>query len=165
MIEAGVETPFGGNGQLGLLELVLLLDSIDAVLALDVGAAGLDAVGPGVDGVGDFHPVFLTEVAAVELQVTVPPGFDQGLGGAFAPAVLTAAARVGPRSVGTHGFWVDGSFDLTSIGPVNGRWNWTSRLAEVLSRTVELSKNSWIWLVGVRGRLEVEREGRGKASE
>lgn len=75
MIEAGVETPVGGR-RFRLLELVLLLDSIDAVLALDVGPAWLDAVGAGVDGVGDFHPVLLTEVTAVELEVTVPPCFD-----------------------------------------------------------------------------------------
>lgn len=99
MLEAVVEGPFGRR-RLGFLELVLLLESIDAVLALDVGAAGLEAVLAGVDCVGNFLPVLLAEIAAVQQEVTVSPGFDQSLGSAFAPAVLSAAATsaavVGP---------------------------------------------------------------------
>lgn len=64
----------------GFFDLVLLLGGVDAVLALDVGAAELEEVG-GVDGVGDFLPVFLAEVAAVELEVVGPPSVDEGLCG------------------------------------------------------------------------------------
>lgn len=74
-VEAGVEGP-GGGGRLGLLDLVLLLEGVDAVLALDVRLTVPDAVYTGVDGVGDLLPVLLTEVASVEEEITVAPRLD-----------------------------------------------------------------------------------------
>ncbi|GER27841.1 maturase K [Striga asiatica] len=69
-VEAGEEGPGGGGGirDLGLLDLVLLLQSVDPVFALDVGAAGLFGVAvEGVDGVGDLLPVLAAEISTVEL--------------------------------------------------------------------------------------------------
>lgn len=85
-----------GLDDLGLLDLVLLLGGVDAVLALDVGAAELGGVGS-VDGVGDLLPVLLPEVAAVELEELGPPRVNQRPGCLLRPAVLAARENGGLR--------------------------------------------------------------------
>ena len=96
-VEGGEEGPLAGVGAAGLgnpslLDLVLLFERVDAVLTLDIGAAGLGSVVAmaGVDSGGDLLPVPLTEIAAVELQVTVAPGLDKRMRGVLAPTVLAA---------------------------------------------------------------------------
>lgn len=84
-----------GLDNLGLLDLVLLLGGVDAVLALDVGAAELG--GGGVDGVGDLLPVLLPEVPAVEMDVVGPPRLNQSPGSFLRPAVLATGENGGPR--------------------------------------------------------------------
>lgn len=104
-VEVGKEGPVadvnaaGVIGNPSLLDLVLLLEGVDAVLALDVGAAGLLGVAvDGVDGVGDLLPVVVAEVAAVEFEVTVAPGPYERVGGVFGPAVF--AYGYGRRGTG-----------------------------------------------------------------
>lgn len=103
-VEAVEEGPLGRRG-FGLLELVLLLQRVDPVLALDVRLARLNAVLTSVDGVGDLLPVLLTEVTTVELDITVSPGLDQYLRGALAPTILPppAAAAADGTVVGPGG--------------------------------------------------------------
>lgn len=108
-----IEEPLGGTG-LGLLDLVLLLEGVDPVLALNVGLGRLEAVFTGVDGVGNVLPVLLTEVAAVELDVTPAPGVDQSLGGTVAPTVVSAAV-VGATRVGSGHGW-DGLEEEDEVG-------------------------------------------------
>lgn len=84
---------------MGFLDLETLLKSIDAILALDIGAVLLLGVSvEGVDGVGDFLPVLLTEVAAVEMDEMGAPSMDEGVGGFFGPAVFSR--REGGRGAG-----------------------------------------------------------------
>lgn len=70
-VEAVEVRPRGGVSavrlnDLSLLDLVLLLDGVDAILALDVGAVELLGVGvEGVDGVGNLLPVLLPEIPTV----------------------------------------------------------------------------------------------------
>lgn len=78
-MERAIEEPVGGKG-LGVLDLILLLESVDPVLALNVGLGRLDTVMKGVDGVGNILPVLLTEATAVELDVTPAPRADEDLG-------------------------------------------------------------------------------------
>jgi len=97
VVELGVEGPFGGSNEdavtdLGLLELVLLFQGVESVLALDIGLAKLMTAGAGIDGVGDLAPVLLLKVSPVQVEVPLAPGIDQCIGGALAPAVLPAAA-------------------------------------------------------------------------
>lgn len=42
-----------------------------------------------VNDVGDLLPVLLAEVSAVEIEVALAPGFDEGEGGVLAPAILS----------------------------------------------------------------------------
>jgi len=77
-----------------LLDLVLLLKGVDSVLALDIGSAGfLDVAVIGVNGVGDFLPVLLTEVSAIELEMTFAPSIDESEGGVLTPAVFPPGKR------------------------------------------------------------------------
>lgn len=101
-VERGKERPgadVGGGGGgggvkvggFGFFDLVLLFEGVDAVFTLDIGAERLGGGGggvTGVDGGGDFLPVALAEVAAVEVQVTVTPRLDQCVGRVLAPTVL-----------------------------------------------------------------------------
>ena len=97
-VERGKERPgadVGGGGVkvggFGFFDLVLLFEGVDAVFTLDIGAERLGGGGGGVTGVdrgGDFLPVALAEVAAVEVQVTVTPRLDQCVGRVLAPTVL-----------------------------------------------------------------------------
>jgi hypothetical protein len=64
------------GGGFGFFYLVFFLQHNDTVFTLDVGLFRLDAVLTVVDGVGDFFPVFLTDVTPVKIYVTVTPGFD-----------------------------------------------------------------------------------------
>lgn len=62
VVELGIEGPFGRSnegtvGNLGLLELVLLFQGVESVLALDIGLAKLVAAGASIDSVGDLAPV------------------------------------------------------------------------------------------------------------
>jgi len=102
-LKAAKERPGGGGiagiGNPSLLDLVLLLERVDAVLALHVGAAG-----PGagvavtcVDGVGDLLPVPLAEVPAVEFEVALSPRLDERERGFLRPAVFPAGERRRPR--------------------------------------------------------------------
>jgi len=76
------------------LDLVPLLEGVDTVLALDIGATGLLNVAVnGVDGVRNLLPVVVTEVTAVELEVTVAPGVDERASGVFGPAVFSGRHR------------------------------------------------------------------------
>ena len=103
-MKAVKEGPIGGPG-LGLLRLVLLLECVDPVLALNLRLVWLDTVFTAVNGGSDFLPVGQTEVSAVEADVTVAPRRDQRLGGAVAPAVLSGGAVHGVLS-GRVGIWV-----------------------------------------------------------
>lgn len=93
-----IEDPLGWR-RLRLLDLILLLKRVDPVFALNVGLARLDAALTGVDGIGDVVPVLLTEVTAVELDITIAPGVDQCLGGTFAPTILSTATVTGASRV------------------------------------------------------------------
>jgi len=89
------ESTVGGRNP-SLLDLVLLLNGVDAILALDVCAVRLLGVAmERVDGVGDVLPVLLAEVAAVELEVASAPGVHERGRGLLGPAVL--ADGDGPR--------------------------------------------------------------------
>nr|GMD00510.1 LOB domain-containing protein 21-like [Ipomoea batatas] len=94
-IEAVVERPNRRRG-FRFLELILLLQSIHTVLALNIGPLRLNAVPARINGVSHLLPVLLTEVTSVKLEITVAPRLDQRLRGSFAPAVLSAPG-VGPR--------------------------------------------------------------------
>nr|GLL28021.1 LOB domain-containing protein 21 [Ipomoea trifida] len=94
-IEAVVERPNRRRG-FRFLELILLLQSIHTVLALNIGPLRLNAVPARINGVSHLLPVLLTEVTSVKLEITVAPSLDQRLRGSFAPAVLSAPG-VGPR--------------------------------------------------------------------
>ncbi|CAL1396887.1 unnamed protein product [Linum trigynum] len=99
-----------GRHNHGLLDLVLLLDGVNPVLALDVGAVGL--LGEAVDGLSDVLPVLLAEVPAVELDVAVASGLDERRRGLLAPAVLADGERAGDDGAGichvAHGLRVEG---------------------------------------------------------
>lgn len=102
-VEDGEERPganvraLAGFHHPSLLGLIPLFQRVDAVLALDVRAAGswVIAAVAGVDGVGHLLPVLLTEVAAVEADVALAPGLDERAGGFFGPAVLACRRRRG----------------------------------------------------------------------
>lgn len=91
----GGVSPFGLD-DLGLLDLVLLLDGVNTVLTLDVGAAELKGVAvDAVDGVCDFLPVLLAEVSSVEHQVVGPPGFNERPASILRPTVLSGGKNRG----------------------------------------------------------------------
>ncbi|MQL69386.1 hypothetical protein Taro_001691 [Colocasia esculenta] len=73
VVEALEEGPLGGAGGrgsgAGLLEFVLLLEGVDAVLALDVGLGGLGIVVAGAHDVGHLLPVLLPEIPPAQLQL------------------------------------------------------------------------------------------------
>ena len=89
-IEAVEELPAGD--WLGPLDLVLLLERVDAVLALDIGLGRLGVAVTGGDGVGDLLPLRVAEAAAAERDEALAPGVDERGGGAVAPGVLPPAA-------------------------------------------------------------------------
>lgn len=91
-----------GLNYLSLLDLVLLLDGVNAILTLNVGAVELLRVGvEGVDGIGYLLPVLLPEVTTVKLQVVRPPCLNQRLGCLLRPAILPDGERRGPGRGGT----------------------------------------------------------------
>jgi hypothetical protein len=104
-VELGVEVPLRWPAARAL-GLVLLLERVDAVLALDVGARRAAARGgPGarVDGVGDLPPLWLAEAPAVEVEVARAPGVDERGRLALAPAVLPVRqVRVRRRQLPVH---------------------------------------------------------------
>lgn len=110
-VEASEERPGAsvvavGFDDLVLLDLVLLLQRVDAILTLDVGSARLlDVAVMGVNSVGDLLPVLLTEVSAIELQVTLAPSVDESEGGVLTPAVFPSGEgrRRRPRRSGGGG--------------------------------------------------------------
>ena len=105
-VELAVEGP-GRRPAARALGLVLLLERVDAVLALDVGARRAAARrGPraGVDGVGDLPPLRLAEAPAVEIEVARAPGVDERGRLALAPAILPVRqVRVRRRQLPVHG--------------------------------------------------------------
>lgn len=84
-----------GFGNPSFLDLVLLLQRVDSVFALNVGTSSFPVTGgvDVVDGVGDLLPSFLTEVTAVEVEVAFTPGVDEGGSCVFGPAVFAAGVR------------------------------------------------------------------------
>lgn len=81
-----------------LLGLILLLEGVDAVLALYVGAVLFLSVSmEGVDGVGDLHPVLPPEIPPVQFQVVSPPRLNQRVSRRLRPAVLPSRENRRPR--------------------------------------------------------------------
>jgi hypothetical protein len=75
VVEAVEEGP--GRVVLGHLHLVLLLERVDAILALDVGLGRLGVSVAGGDDLGDLLPLRVAEAAAAERDEALPPGVDQ----------------------------------------------------------------------------------------
>lgn len=112
-VKAREQGPLGGP-RLRFLELILLLEGIDPILALDVGLPGLaTSLLPIVHGVGHLLPVLLPEVPPAQLEVPVPPRLYQRLRRSLAPAVLPPSGATGvrwrrrvvavPQGAGIHG--------------------------------------------------------------
>lgn len=100
VVKLDVEGPSGGSNDGAvrdprLLELVLLFQGVESVLALDIGFAKLETGGARIDGFRNLAPVLLLEVSPVQVEVALAPGIDQCIGGALAPAVLPAASCAG----------------------------------------------------------------------
>ena len=72
------------------LDLVFLLNGVDPVLALDVSTVRFFGMAvKRVDGISNILPVFLTEIASVEFEITASPGINKGRGGFFTPTIFT----------------------------------------------------------------------------
>lgn len=96
-----------GN-DLALLELILLLEGVQAILALHVGFGHLGAIGASINAVSYVLPVLLFEIAAIKLQITVTPGMNKRESSALAPAIVAGMAVGG----GVGSFEGEGRNDL-----------------------------------------------------
>lgn len=65
-VEAVEERPAGEQpgGNFGLLDLVLLLDGVDAILALNIGLRRLGVIIATANNVGNLLPVLLLEISS-----------------------------------------------------------------------------------------------------
>lgn len=93
-VEAVEERPPAGaaaGGNLRLLDLILLLDGIDSIFALNIGFRGLCIVFAAANDVGNLLPVFLLQIPSTELHVPLPPSVDQHRSCSFAPAIISTA--------------------------------------------------------------------------
>lgn len=95
LVELVKEGPFAVSAiaeNPGFLKLVFLFERVEPVLALDIGFGGLAAILAATNRVSHVLPVLLLQVAPVELHVAGSPGFDQGIRGALAPAIVAPVA-------------------------------------------------------------------------
>lgn len=91
LVELVKEGPFAVSATVenpGFLKFIFLLQRVEPVLALDIGLGSLAAILAAANRVSHVFPVLLFEIAPVELHIAGSPSFDQGIRGAFAPAVV-----------------------------------------------------------------------------
>lgn len=56
-----------------------------------------------VDGVGDLLPIFLAQIAAVEVEIAAAPGVNESGGGVVGPAILAKGKLTGSGGVRLRG--------------------------------------------------------------
>lgn len=91
LVELVKEGPFAISAIVknpGFLKLVFFLQRVEPILALNIGFASLAAILAAANRISHVFPVLLLEIAPIELHIACSPGFDQGIRGALAPAII-----------------------------------------------------------------------------